>query len=258
MVLSRCSFLISTSCNHHVRVLWVTADQLPCGAVFHTVFLSTINFLPAHIFLSPVCPCQSNHFPSLSVSAICSYFFNHADEKQRHASWGGQFFFVISSLLVHGEPVACAGVGTTVASGHPAAAGASRAPSKIYADCGSSDSPFIGSAENIVFLWMFGWLVLPGSCTLRARQWSLSEHLWFRYVTDGKIYAHRVSAKQLFQILFIVFLAFCFFVRLFPKNYVSCSGYRRCYLGPWVEQVCRMIVFRAWISLHYQLRSEYY
>jgi hypothetical protein len=30
--------------------------------------------VPAHIFLSLVCPCQSNHFPWLSVSAICSYF----------------------------------------------------------------------------------------------------------------------------------------------------------------------------------------
>jgi len=43
-----------------------------------------------------------------------------------------------------------------------------------------------------------------------------------------KIYAQGVSAKQLFQILLIVCLAFCFLVWLFPKNYVSCSGYRRC------------------------------
>ena len=52
-----------------------------------------------------------------------------------------------------GMPADCGGVGvgTTVGSGHLAAAGAARAPSKVSADCASSNGPFVGSAKNIVF-----------------------------------------------------------------------------------------------------------
>ena len=69
------------------------------------------------------------------------------------------------------------GVGTTVGSGHLAAAGAARAPSKVSADCASSDGPFVGGAKNIVFCWTFGWPMPPGSCTFRPCQRSLSESL---------------------------------------------------------------------------------